>query len=106
MKHVTPPIAVDLLDQAIQRVRNDLELAATLPARTRIFWAGVAASRRLGAVDVVTEEFWKLAFSHLWKRHAPTKQGALPYDYSAYETTWHLIRWGLLARDPFGEGLA
>jgi hypothetical protein len=102
MKHFEPPAAVDLLDQAVQRVRADLRAATTLRERARILWAGVMASRNLGAVDVVTQEFWTLAFECIWKKPA-AGNNPLPYAYTDYETTHHLIRWGLLTRDPFGK---
>jgi hypothetical protein len=102
MKHVAPPIAIDLLDQAVQRIRKDLDSATTLRVRARVFWAGVLASRELGARDVVEVEFWRLAFDAglIWDQANPDKGRVLRHSY---ETVSHLIRWGLLERDPFGE---
>src|SRR5689334_13824157 len=103
MKHFPPPITVDLLGQAIARIRPDIEAAPSLRERARTFWAGVLASRDLGTWDVVERDFWQLAFATglIWKQDNPNRRGVLPHSF---ETVAHLIRWGLLARNPFGEG--
>lgn len=103
MKHFAPPLAVDLLGQAVARIRPDIEAATSLRDRARTFWAGVMASRQLGASDVVEHEFWTLAFGVglIWNQIDPTRKGVLPYSF---ETVAHLIRWGMAARDPFGGG--
>lgn len=107
MKPFAPPIAVDLLTDAIERVRTDLNRARTRTERARTLWAGVLASRNLGASDVIEREFWRLAFATglIWNQADPwpkddLPKGVLPYSFA---TVAHLIRWGLLARDPFGR---
>jgi hypothetical protein len=102
MKPFAPPIAVDLLTDAIERVRTDLNRARSRPERARTLWAGVLASRNLGAQDVIEREFWGLAFSTglIWNQASRSRSRVLPHSF---ETVSHLIRWGLLARDPFGR---
>jgi hypothetical protein len=95
---LAPPRAVDLLAQAIEYARGDLDRAKPINERVRIFWAAVVAARDLGATDVVRDEFVLLAidtglFAEL-EKHPP---------YAAGETIEHLIRWGLFARNPFGK---
>jgi hypothetical protein len=53
--------AIDLLTEAIERVRTQLMRADRLPQRVRIFCAGLKACRDLGASDVVIDEFRVLA---------------------------------------------
>jgi len=93
-----PPRAIDLLAQAIEYTRVELNPAKPINDRVRIFWAAVVAARDLGAADVVHDEFLLLAndvglFADL-AQHPP---------YAAQETIEHLIRWGLFARNPFGK---
>jgi len=96
MKHF--PVAVDLLAQAIERVRPDLDRSIPLKKRTRCFWAAVVCSRTLGTADVLHAEFKRLAdetgLLHDLHNSAP---------YAGAETVNHLIRWGLLEHDPFGD---
>jgi hypothetical protein len=97
MKHYAPPN--DLLSEATMRVRAALDEATaqstcgpvrtSLPKLARIFWAGVAASRNLGASDVIAEDFLALA----------TECGLVAELGAA--TVAHLIHWGLLDRYPF-----
>jgi hypothetical protein len=89
-----PPSAVDLIARAIERVRPDLVRVKPIKERVRAFWAGVKAARDLGASDVVYEKFRQLA----------ADTGLLAdLGQHADETVAHLIRWGLLGRDPFGR---
>jgi hypothetical protein len=88
------PPAIDLLGQAIQRVRPDLDRAKPIKERVRVFWAGVKAAHDLDAPHVVHKEFRQLAvdaglFADL--------------DRHADETVEHLISLGMLDRDPFGK---
>ncbi len=101
MKPLAPPIAIDLLTDAVERVRTDLSRAQSRPERALIFWAAVMAARNLGAQDVIEHEFWGFAFSTglIWNQASRNRSGVLPHSF---ETVAHLIRWGLLARDPFG----
>lgn len=94
---VLPP-ALDLLKEAIDLARQHLDREKQITTRVKIFWAAVAGARRLGAADVVRDEFFDLAvasglFGEL-ERVPP---------YAAGETIEHLIRWGLLRRNPFGK---
>jgi hypothetical protein len=85
---------LDLLSQAIMRVRPHLDRSVPVRDRIRIFWCGVVAARKLGASDVVTEEFTELA-----------RSSGLAADMARHggdEGIAHVIRWGLLNRDPFG----
>ena len=89
-----PPRAIDLLANAIEFTRCELDRAKPITARVRIFWAAVVAARNLGATDVVRDEFLLLAadvglFADLGQH--------------ADQTIEHLIRWGLFARNPFGR---
>jgi hypothetical protein len=89
-----PPRAIDLLANAIEFTRCELDRAKPINDRVRIFWAAVVAARNLGATDVVRDEFNQLAndlglFADLGK--------------PAEKTIEHVIRWGLFARNPFGK---
>jgi hypothetical protein len=89
-----PPRAIDLLANAIEFTRCELDRAKPINDRVRIFWAAVVAARNLGATDVVRDEFLLLAadvglFADLGQH--------------ADQTIEHLIRWGLFARNPFGR---
>ncbi len=91
MKHFAPPVAVDLLAQAVERVRDDLDRAIPLKQRARNFWAGIRCSNRRGAADVVEKEFTQVA-----------QETGLLGDLGE-QTVAHLIAWGLRALDPFGD---
>ncbi len=88
---------VDLLAQAIERVRPKLERTAPIKERVRVFWAAIVSARNLGTGDVIHDRFRQLAVDTGLRadlsKHPP---------YNANETIEHLIRWGLLDRDPFG----
>jgi hypothetical protein len=89
-----PPRAIDLLANAIEFTRCELDRAKPINDRVRIFWAAVVAARDLGATDVVRDEFLLLAvdvglFADLGQH--------------ADQTIEHLIRWGLFGRNPFGK---
>jgi hypothetical protein len=86
--------AVDLLAEAIEYARAELDRSKPVADRIRIFWAAVVAARSLAATDIVRDEFNQLAndvglFADLGKH--------------AEETIEHVIRWGLFARNPFGK---
>jgi hypothetical protein len=89
-----PQPAIDLLGQAIKRVRSDLDRAKPIKERVRAFWAGVKAARDLDASHVVHNEFRQLAVDV-----------GLISDLGRHpnETLEHLISWGVLERDPFGK---
>jgi hypothetical protein len=92
--HVSPPPAVDLLAQAVEHVRKRLDRSVPTAPRVCLFWAAVVAARELGASDVVIEEFTQLA-----------RDTGLTADLGRHgdEDVEHVIRWGLLNRDPFGR---
>jgi hypothetical protein len=92
MKHFPPAIAVDLLAQAVERTRGDLDQSLPLKQRARNFWSAVKAARDLGAVDVVEAGFAQLA-----------AETGLSADLGRHggETIEHLARWALLKRNPF-----
>jgi hypothetical protein len=85
--------APDLLSIAIAKVRPYLDRSMPVKHRICVFWAGVVAARKLGASDAITEEFTALAVS-----------SGLAADLGRHadECIAHVIRWGLLNRDPFG----
>jgi hypothetical protein len=87
------PPTVDFLTQAIELVRPQLDRSIPTKSRVRTFWSAVVAARNLGATDVVGEEFTALAVSC----GLTTDLG-----FHGRKDIAHLIRWGLLARDPFG----
>jgi len=92
MIHVSPPSAIDLLSGAIEHVRPHLDRTLPVGCRARAFWAGVVVARDLGAVDVVEQEFARLAHDT-----------GLVHELGAAgdAVVAHLIRWGLLDRNPF-----
>jgi hypothetical protein len=100
MNAITPIEAaapVDLLTQAIALVRPQLHRSKPLKERVEIYWAAVAAARNLAAVDIVRDEFLQLAeqtgLAADLKQHADF--------YHSDKTLDHVLRWGLLRRNPF-----
>jgi hypothetical protein len=90
--------AVDLLAEGIAHVCAELAANPSVTVRARILWAGVVACRDLGASDVVRDAFIRLAAdSGLFDQLAALQ----PHAPAA--TIDHLIRWGMLDRDPFGK---
>jgi hypothetical protein len=90
--HVAPPAAIDLVTDAIERVRPGL--AGSIPVALRIqnLWAGVRAARHRGAWDVVADEFRALAqLSGLIADLG--RHGAADVD--------HVVSWALRNRNPF-----
>jgi hypothetical protein len=87
----------DLLTQAIELVRPQLHRSKPLKERVTIFWAAIVAAAELGAADVLREEFLRLAeqtgLAADLKRHADL--------YHSDKTLEHVLRWGLLRRNPF-----
>ena len=91
LESATAP-AADLLDRAIARIRPDLDRSYPVARRIRALWAGVVASRKLGAEDVVTDAFMRLAVTTGLKADL---------GQHAEEDLRHVIRWGLFNRNPF-----
>jgi hypothetical protein len=89
-----PSDAVDELKRALDHFRPKLDRALPIAARARNFWAIVVAVRDLAAADVVRQDLTDLLRSTGLVadlgRHGP-------------EDIEHLIRWGMLKRDPFGR---
>ena len=92
-----PPAPVDLLTQAIELVRPQLERSRPLKERVEIYWAAIAAANSLAAADVLREEFLRL-----------TRETDLADDLRrsadlchSDKTLKHVLRWGLLRRNPF-----
>jgi hypothetical protein len=90
-----PP--ADLLTQAIELVRPQLERSRPLKERVEIYWSAVAAASSLAAVDIAREEFLRLAtetgLAGDLRQHADL--------YNSDKTLEHVLRWGLLRRNPF-----
>jgi len=83
---------IDMLTIAVTKVRPYLNRSIPVTQRIRTLWAGVVAARRLGADDVITEAFTDLAIA---------SGLAADLGHHADEDLEHVIRWGLLNRDPF-----
>jgi hypothetical protein len=94
---IKAPPACDLLTQAIELVRPQLERSKPLKERVEIYWAAIAAANSLAAVDIVRDEFLRLAketgLAADLKQHADL--------YHSDKTLEHVLRWGLLRRNPF-----
>jgi hypothetical protein len=84
--------ADDPLTGAIAYVRPRLECANRISEKVRILWAAVLAARDLGASDVIEDEFMRLALDVGLGRDL---------GRHADETLRHVIRWGILDRNPF-----
>jgi hypothetical protein len=91
MMPVWPP-AVDLLARAIECVRPYLDRSLPICLRVYAFWAGLRAARDRAAADVIEQEFLQLA-----------RDTGLTDDLgrTGKEDIAHLVRWGLLDRNPF-----
>src|ERR1700730_12046024 len=64
MSAIEPQLAAppaDLLTQAIELARPQLERSKPLKERVEIYWSAVAAASNLAAVDIVRGEFLRLA---------------------------------------------
>jgi hypothetical protein len=100
MNAITPikaPPACDLLTQAIELVRPQLERSKPLKERVEIYWAAIAAANSLAAADILRKEFLRLAKDS--GLAADLKQHADLYDSD--KTLEHVLRWGLLRRNSF-----
>jgi hypothetical protein len=101
MNAITPikaaPATADLLTQAIELVRPQLHRSKPLKERVEIYWSAIAAAAELAAVDVLREEFLRLAeqtgLAADLKQHADL--------YHSDKTLEHVLRWGLLRSNPF-----
>ena len=88
----TPSEATDLLAKAVRYVRPHLVGATTVSERVQILWAAVIAARDLGASNLIEDDFMRLALDV-----------GLGRDLGRHsdETLRHVIRWGLVDRNPF-----
>jgi hypothetical protein len=89
---VTPPPAIDLLADAIERVRPGLDRSHSVTERIHNLWAGVRAARHRGASGVVANEFRALAEASGLIADLG-KHGNADVD--------HVILWALRNRNPF-----
>ena len=92
-----PPATADLLTQAIELVRPQLHRSKPLKERVEIYWAAVAAAVELAAADVLREEFLRLAR----ETHLADDLRQTADLYHSDKTLEHVLRWGLLRRNPF-----
>jgi hypothetical protein len=93
----TQAAPVDLLTQAIELVRPQLRRSRPLKERVEIYWSAIAAAVELAAVDILREEFLRLAReTHL----ADDLRQTADLDHSD-KTLEHVLRWALLRRNPF-----
>jgi hypothetical protein len=89
---VQTPSTVDQLTQALELLRPQLDRSISVVERAHNFWAITVAVRALAAVDALAEDLTNLA-----------RDTALMEDLrGGAEDVAHLIRWGLLNRNPFG----
>jgi hypothetical protein len=89
-----PAPPADLLSQAVQIVRRELDPSLPISERLRTIWAGALAASDLGAVDVVEAEFLALA----------EECGVLrDLGRTAHTDLVHIIRWAFVGHDPFGN---
>jgi hypothetical protein len=89
--------AIDLLSQASSLTRPQLERSKPLKDCVETFWAAIASAIDLAASDVLRDEFFRLA-----------DESGLAADlrrdadlYNSDKTLEHVLRWGLLHRNPF-----
>ena len=84
----------DLLAEALTRFCRRIGRPGAPKDRVRALWAAVVAARDLGASDVIENAFIELA-QELGLEADLGRHGA--------EDVRHVVRWGLLGRDPFGK---
>jgi CBS-domain-containing membrane protein len=83
--------AVDQLTEALDLLRPQLDRRISITERAQNLWAITVAVRELAAADVLAEDLTNLA-----------QDTALMEDLrGGAEDVAHLIRWGLLDRNPF-----
>ena len=85
-------VTCDLLGEALTVTRRHIDAAPTIRGRLRALWAGAKHARRLGAADVVVEEFVRLG-----------EQAGLDRGVNAAADLRHVIGWACRDMDPFGR---
>jgi hypothetical protein len=104
---VSPPIAVDLLAAAIEKVRPLLtDKTKSTKARVRILWASVMAARGLAASDRVHGAFGALSVQvGLINNRGWWVENDVRACYRRYglEDVDHVIIWALRGLDPFDK---
>jgi hypothetical protein len=93
-------LVIDLLTQAIERVRPLLDRKHPLKTRIHVLWAGAKNARGFAASDVVAAEFIQLA-----------RDAGLTPDLddpvrrlSGKETIRHIVSWACRSMNPFEIG--
>jgi hypothetical protein len=103
-----PPVAVDLLDQVIQRARP-LLAGGSRPTkeRTRILWAAAKKARELAVADVIHDVFVALAAEvSLIDKHGRWTGDDVRADVRRHGAAdvAHVIVWALRGLNPFEKG--
>jgi hypothetical protein len=96
MTELPPQQPNDLLGEAIDQTRFYLSSSLDIHDRIRNLWAAAVAARDLGASDVIAEQFFRLAYDSVLAADLTKYSGR-----HADEELHHVIRWGLLGRNPF-----
>jgi hypothetical protein len=92
--------AIDLLSQAIERVRPMLDRNLPLKARVRVLWAATKNARKFAASDVLATEFSQLA-----RDSGLTADLNDPVRHlSGEETVRHVVSWACRGMNPFETG--
>jgi hypothetical protein len=86
-------IEEDSLALVIKVVREQLSGESRIGTRIQILWAGVVVSRDIASADVIRQQFTRIA------RETDIVRDLGPHGE---EDLAHVIRWGLLDRNPFG----
>jgi hypothetical protein len=102
------PATVDVLGEVIETARQTIADRA-VPTKTRVeaLWAYAKASRDLAAIDVLQDEFMRLAIkaglitaNGYWVPN-DVRTSVRPYGREDVE---HVIRWALHGLNPFEKG--
>jgi hypothetical protein len=106
---VSAPPAVDLLAQAVERVKKLMLADSNKPtkARIRLLWSAAKNARDLGTPDVVCDEFVALAIEvNLIDQHgrwigSDVRESVRSLGAEAVD---HVLRWALRGWNPFEKG--
>ena len=94
----------DLLTQAIECVRPALMESKSTKSRIRILWAACKKARDLGAIDVVTDDFIRLAVEVNFIDQRGRWTGEDVRDYVrryGRDDVEHVLRYAFLGLNPF-----